>query len=261
VADAVNDLFTAKFLQIVGGVARAVLLAMTGPSYTVKNIEAIAEGSDMRARLYTLVPGDVIPWDRRIPRRQQHQERRLRALQVKHHFVVAVGGDVRDILVPGLAWIGCRTQHRKLSRPGGDPDRSDEGNLDRRRTRNGRNGELVSQGHPQRLPNRRQRHRSGVDDPDQQFFENYGCRSARNYTGYCNPELEKLFDQQSALVDQSERKKLVWEIDKKLQEDVARPIVYHTRLATCMQPAVKGVTIMVNSQFNGWRLEDAWLDH
>jgi peptide/nickel transport system substrate-binding protein len=73
--------------------------------------------------------------------------------------------------------------------------------------------------------------------------------------------LEKLFDQQSALVDQSERKKLVWEIDKKLQEDVARPIVYHTRLATCMQPAVKGVTIMVNSQFNGWRLEDAWLDH
>ena len=102
---------------------------------------------------------------------------------------------------------------------------------------------------------------SGVDDPDQQFLENYGCQSARNYTGYCNPELEKLFDQQSALVDQSERKKLVWEIDKKLQEDVARPIVYHTRLATCMQPAVKGVTIMVNSQFNGWRLEDAWLDH
>jgi quercetin dioxygenase-like cupin family protein len=36
--------------------------AMTGPSYTVKNIEAIAEGSDMRARLYTLAPGDVIPW-------------------------------------------------------------------------------------------------------------------------------------------------------------------------------------------------------
>ena len=35
---------------------------MTGPSYTVKHIEAISEGSDMRARLYTLAPGDVIPW-------------------------------------------------------------------------------------------------------------------------------------------------------------------------------------------------------
>ena len=32
---------------------------------------------------------------------------------------------------------------------------------------------------------------SGVDDPDQQFYENYACGSERNYTGYCNPELEK----------------------------------------------------------------------
>src|SRR5205085_2099162 len=30
---------------------------------------------------------------------------------------------------------------------------------------------------------------SGVDDPDQQFYENYACGSERNYTGYCNPEL------------------------------------------------------------------------
>ena len=101
---------------------------------------------------------------------------------------------------------------------------------------------------------------SGVDDPDQQFFENYGCGSERNYTGYCNPELEKLFNQQSAIADQNERKKLVWDIDKKLQEDGARPIVYHFRAATCMQPQVKGLTIMINSQYNGWRFEDVWLD-
>jgi len=72
--------------------------------------------------------------------------------------------------------------------------------------------------------------------------------------------LEKLFDQQSALVDQSERKKLVWEIDKKLQEDVARPIIFHGREATCWQPYVKGVTVMVNSSYNGYRYEDVWLD-
>ena len=101
---------------------------------------------------------------------------------------------------------------------------------------------------------------SGVDDPDQQFFENYGCGSARNYTGYCNPDLEKLFNQQSTIADQNERKKLVWDIDKKLQEDGARPIVYHFRAATCMQPQVKGLTIMINSQYNGWRFEDVWLD-
>ncbi|MBV9586005.1 MAG: peptide ABC transporter substrate-binding protein, partial [Alphaproteobacteria bacterium] len=27
---------------------------------------------------------------------------------------------------------------------------------------------------------------SGVDNPDQQFYENYGCGSQRNYTDYCN---------------------------------------------------------------------------
>ena len=101
---------------------------------------------------------------------------------------------------------------------------------------------------------------SGVDDPDQQFFENYTCSSERNYTGYCNPELEKLFVDQSSTPDQDKRKHLVWEIDKRLQEDGARPIIYHTRLATCMRPRLKGVTVMVNSQFNGWRMEDVWLD-
>jgi peptide/nickel transport system substrate-binding protein len=27
-----------------------------------------------------------------------------------------------------------------------------------------------------------------------------------------------------------------------------------------MQPQLKGLTIMVNSQYNGWRMEDVWLD-
>ena len=101
---------------------------------------------------------------------------------------------------------------------------------------------------------------SAVDDPDQQFFENYGCGSERNYTGYCNGDLEKLFVEQSTTADQDKRKKLVWDIDRKLQEDGARPIVYHTRLGTCLQPQVKGLTVMVNSQYNGWRMEDVWLD-
>ncbi len=101
---------------------------------------------------------------------------------------------------------------------------------------------------------------SGVDDPDQQFYENYACGSQRNYSGYCNPELDKKFDEQSMMSDQEARKKLVWEIDKRLQEDGARPIIFHAVNATCMQPQVKGLTIMVNSIYNGWRMEDVWLD-
>ena len=71
---------------------------------------------------------------------------------------------------------------------------------------------------------------------------------------------KSMFDQQSMEADPEKRRKLVWEIDKKLQEDVARPIIYHFRAATCWQPEVKGLTIMVNSQYNGWRFEDVWLD-
>jgi peptide/nickel transport system substrate-binding protein len=89
---------------------------------------------------------------------------------------------------------------------------------------------------------------AGVDDPDQHFYENYACGSSRNFTGYCNPELDKLFDRQSMEPDQEKRKKLVWEIERKLVEDGARPIIYYSRVATCWQPQVKGVTVMVNTR-------------
>jgi peptide/nickel transport system substrate-binding protein len=101
---------------------------------------------------------------------------------------------------------------------------------------------------------------SGVDDPDAYFFEHYACGSERNYTNYCNPELEKLYVKQSEEPDQEKRKKLVWEIDKKLTEDGARPILYRYALATCHYPRVHNVTTQVNSIFNAWRFEDAWLD-
>ena len=37
-------------------------------------------------------------------------------------------------------------------------------------------------------------------------------------------------------------------------------MIFNYRLGTCRSRAVHGITIMVNSLFNGWRLEDAWLD-
>jgi peptide/nickel transport system substrate-binding protein len=101
---------------------------------------------------------------------------------------------------------------------------------------------------------------SGVDDPDQQFYQNYACGSALNVTGYCNKAMEQLFDRQSVEADQEKRKKIVWDIDKKLQEESARPIIFYYSAATCHQPEVKGLTIMVNSIYNGWRMEDVWLD-
>jgi peptide/nickel transport system substrate-binding protein len=100
----------------------------------------------------------------------------------------------------------------------------------------------------------------GIDDPDVVFYETFSCGSERNYTGYCNPEIEKLFDQQSRMTDYETRRKLVWDIDKKLQEDGARPVIVHDWAATCWQPAVKGLNLAVNTIYNHWRFEDVWLD-
>ena len=101
---------------------------------------------------------------------------------------------------------------------------------------------------------------NGVDDPDQNFYENFACKSDRNYTGYCNSEIEKLFDVQSAEPDLDKRRKIVWEIDRKLLEDGARPVILWNRSATCTLPAVKGFVPQVNSVYNGFRFEDVWLD-
>jgi peptide/nickel transport system substrate-binding protein len=99
-----------------------------------------------------------------------------------------------------------------------------------------------------------------VDDPDQQLYESYACDSDRNFTGYCNRQLEDQFHRQSRETDQAKRKQLVWDIDTTLQWEEARPVIFHTRGATCWHPQVKGLTTMVNSIYNGWRMEDVWLE-
>jgi len=99
-----------------------------------------------------------------------------------------------------------------------------------------------------------------VDDPDVVFYQNHVCDSKRNYTGHCNRDLDRKIDQQSMESDSAKRKQLVLEIDQTLQAEMARPVIYHRRAATCWQPEVKGLTMMVNSQYNGWRMEDVWLD-
>ncbi|MBV8411162.1 MAG: peptide ABC transporter substrate-binding protein [Alphaproteobacteria bacterium] len=101
---------------------------------------------------------------------------------------------------------------------------------------------------------------AAVDDPDQNFFENYACGSLRNYNNYCNPEIQKLFEAQSQEVDHEKRLTMVWDIDRRLQEDNARPIILYGRAAGCWQPYVKGVVLHTNSIYNNWRFEDVWLD-
>jgi len=81
-----------------------------------------------------------------------------------------------------------------------------------------------------------------------------------NWDGYCNPEGDKLIEQQSIEGDPGRPKQLLWTIERRLAEEGARPIIFYSRGGTCWQSYVKGMTIMVNSIFNGNRREDIWLD-
>ncbi len=100
---------------------------------------------------------------------------------------------------------------------------------------------------------------NGVDDPDQNYFENYVCGS-RTYMDYCNKDIDAMVAAQSAERDPEKRRKIAWEIDRKLTNEAVRPMLYYMYGATCWQPGLKGVTIQVNSIYNNWRFDDVWLE-
>jgi peptide/nickel transport system substrate-binding protein len=81
---------------------------------------------------------------------------------------------------------------------------------------------------------------NALDDPDQQLYENFTCDAVRNYTGDCNPELDRLIDRQSMELDIDKRRQMVWQIERKLAEDSVRPVLFHMRQAMCMKPQLKG---------------------
>jgi peptide/nickel transport system substrate-binding protein len=99
----------------------------------------------------------------------------------------------------------------------------------------------------------------GAGDPDANFFENYLCGSERNYSDYCNEDLQKLIYAQSAERDPGKRLALVHEIDKRLQRDVARPILSHREDFFALWPYVKNLVVHP-SIYNFGRMQEVWLD-
>ena len=99
----------------------------------------------------------------------------------------------------------------------------------------------------------------GFDDPDAYFVENYTCGSSRNYTDYFSEATDKLIDLQSAELDRARRLKIVWEIQRKLDTDVARPMLAWRKEYFAHWPHVKNL-VPHNSLYNYGRMQDVWLD-
>jgi peptide/nickel transport system substrate-binding protein len=98
-----------------------------------------------------------------------------------------------------------------------------------------------------------------ADDPDVNFYENYSCGAERNYTDYCNAEMQKLYDKQSQEPDLALRKQQVQEIDKRLITDVARVIYGYRANYNAMWPTVKNL-VPHQTNYSYGRMQEVWLD-
>src|SRR5207237_280701 len=100
---------------------------------------------------------------------------------------------------------------------------------------------------------------AAVDDPDAYFYENYKCGTSRNYTDYCSEQTDRLIDQQSQELDRDKRMKLVWEIQRRLESDVARPMLGWRNEYFTQWPYVRNL-VPHHSLYNYGRMQDVWLD-
>jgi peptide/nickel transport system substrate-binding protein len=99
----------------------------------------------------------------------------------------------------------------------------------------------------------------GPDDPDANFYENYTCGSPRNYTDYCNEQVMRMIDQQSQELDHAKRLAMVAQIQKKLEEDGARPVMGWGIDYFLQWPYVHNL-IPHQSIYNYGRLQEVWVD-
>jgi peptide/nickel transport system substrate-binding protein len=99
----------------------------------------------------------------------------------------------------------------------------------------------------------------GIDDPDANYFENFACGSPRNYTFYCNEQIGAMLDKQSAEIDPKKRLGMVWEIQKKLEAEGARPTLTWRVDNFTHWPQVKNL-VPHNNFYNYGRMQEVWLD-
>jgi peptide/nickel transport system substrate-binding protein len=99
----------------------------------------------------------------------------------------------------------------------------------------------------------------GFDDPDAYLVENYKCGSSRNYTDYCSEAMDRQIELQSQELDRAKRLKMVGDIQRTLEADVARPMLGWRKEYFAQWPYVKNL-VPHNALYNYGRMQEVWLD-
>jgi peptide/nickel transport system substrate-binding protein len=85
---------------------------------------------------------------------------------------------------------------------------------------------------------------SGRTDPDGNAYSFHKCNAPLNYTGYCNPQADKLLDEARVPADPAERKAIYEKLTKIVLEDDPILYLYHQRVLIAYTARLGGYRAM-----------------
>ncbi|MBI2907834.1 MAG: ABC transporter substrate-binding protein [Chloroflexi bacterium] len=96
-------------------------------------------------------------------------------------------------------------------------------------------------------------------DPDIILGDFYLSNSANNWSGYKNPRYDELYLKQSRTLDTRERRKIVWEMQRMLLEDVTIAVAYWSKVAYAWWKDVRNYSPPSLAHQHAFQYQDVWL--
>lgn len=98
------------------------------------------------------------------------------------------------------------------------------------------------------------------DNPDEYLYALFYTGASRNDTGYSNPELDKLLEQQRTTTEESARREIIVEIQRRLLDsEVPNSWLYAETLYEVLQKKLRGYTITY-AHNRAHQFTDVWLE-
>jgi len=97
-----------------------------------------------------------------------------------------------------------------------------------------------------------------VDNPNAFSAGFYLCNTEQNYSNVCVPEVDQLFDRQSQTLDPNERRRLVWDMERRALLGNAKIVVDWRFERTIHWAKVRNYK-RHPSLYNNFDFQDVWL--
>ena len=93
------------------------------------------------------------------------------------------------------------------------------------------------------------------------FYGNYYlCEASANFSGYCDDEFEAMFTSQLSELDEAKRQSIIWDMERKLFNDLPRVQVRWVAEGMAWWPWVKNFHDVDPAYYNNVTLEEVWME-